>query len=171
MKFIQSVAKKQRVQIEVFNGAVLFECVILSPIEAEAAGLSSSLVAAALLDPMKIMKMQKQKEKLENMDLENPSEADMQQLLNMMHGVDPRKLLAIEEQQNKIIIQTVKRASEDQGKTWEQIFLVEGEQQQDPDQNRLWVGTLSTKDRKAILDKVMNGHKEVADHLQTFRSE
>lgn len=170
MKFIQSVAEKQRVQIKVFKGAVIFECCILSPVEAEAAGLSSSLIASALLDPMKIMKMQKQKQKLETMNLEDPSEEDIQQLLNMVHGVDPQKLLAIEDHQNKILMQVVKRASEDQGKTFEDIFLVAGEQQQDPNHNRLWVGTLSTIDRKEILDKVMNGHKEVADHLQNFRS-
>jgi hypothetical protein len=117
-----------------------------------------------------VAKIIRQKEKLSNVNLENPSEEDLEVLLNIMDGFRPEQLLSIEEQQNKIICSVVKRASEDDGKTFEKIFLVAGDEQQDPKNNRLWIGMLSKEDRAAILERCMNSHREAVESLNNFRS-
>ena len=170
LTFIEQVDEKTRFKIPVFGGKVIFECRTLSPIEAEAAGLSSSMVASSMMGSKQIAKIMKQKDKLSKVDLENPSEEDLEVLLNIMDGFRPEQLLSIEEQQNKIICSVVKRASEDDGKTFEKIFLVAGEDQQCPKNNRLWIGSLPKEDRAAILDKCMNSHREAVESLRNFRS-
>lgn len=170
LQFIKNVDEKTKFTVEVFGGAVLFECRTLSPIEAEAAGLSSSLVASAMFDPRKIDKLKRQQQKIENMNMEDPSEDDFNYLLNVLKGINPDQLLAMEHQQNKILCEVIKRASEDQGQTWEQIHIVQGQEQQDPARNILWVGMITKEDRKQIIDLALSKHKEVASSLQTFRS-
>ena len=45
MKFIEKIQEATTAKVEAFGGLVVLECKILSPLEAEAAGLASSLVA------------------------------------------------------------------------------------------------------------------------------
>ena len=169
LNFIKEVDDSTKFNIPVFGGQVIFEVRMLSPIEAEAAGLSSSMVASSMMGAKQVAKIMKQKEKLSKVNMAEPTDEDLEVILNIMDGFKPEQLLGIEEQQNKIICNVVKRASEDDGKTFERIHLVTGHDQQDPANNRLWVGMLSKEDRTAILDKCMNAHKEAAERLQTFR--
>ena len=87
----------------------------------------------------------------------------------MLDGFKPEQLVSIEEQQNNIISTVVTRASEDGGKTFERIHLVNGYDQQDPENNRFWVGMLPKEDREAIMSKAMNAHKEAVEALNSFR--
>jgi len=169
MKFIHAVQEATTAKINVFGGAVVFEIKILSPMEAEAAGLASSLVASSVLDHNQMKKLARKKEILENVDVENPNEEDLDQLFNLLHGFDVGQMMKIEEHQNKILKQVVWRASEDHGENFEQIYLVDTQEQQDPDQNLLWIGAIPKEDRAKILEVALKSHKEVTDHLQTFR--
>lgn len=169
MKFIQRIQEKTTAKIECFGGQVLLECKILSPLEAEAAGLASSLVASSVLDPNQMKKIARKKEILERAEAEDATDQDLEQLLNLMQGFDPTKLIKIEDHQNKILKQVVIRASEDGGETFEDLLLVDTIEEQDPENNRLWIGAIPKDDRTKILAVVMNNHKEVTDHLQTFQ--
>lgn len=169
MKFIQKIQEATTAKVEAFGGLVVLECKILSPLEAEAAGLASSLVASSVVDPNQLKKLARRKEILERAEAEDANDQDFEQLLNMIQGFDPAKLMKIEEHQNKILKQVVIRASEDGGETFEDLVLVDNIEDQDAENNRLWVGAIPKEDRNKILDVVMNNHKEVADHLQTFQ--
>ena len=169
LTFIKDVNESTKFQIPVFDGAVIFQCRMLSPLEAEAAGLSSSLVASSMMTPQQIQKFIKQKDKLQNVNLKDPSDEDLQILLNMMDGFQPEQLLGIEEQQNKIICSVVKKASEDDGATFEDIHLVNAYEQESAEHNRLWSGRLSKEDRNVIIDRCMHAHKEAVESLRTFR--
>lgn len=169
MKFIQKIQEATTVKVEVFGGLVVLECKILSPLEAEAAGLASSLVASSILDPNQLKKIARRKEILERAEAEEAGEDDLEQLLNMMQGFDPSKLMKIEEHQNKILKQSVIRASEDGGENFEELILVDTVEEQDSENNRLWIGAIPKEDRNKIMNVVMNHHKEVVDYLQTFR--
>lgn len=169
MKFIQKIQEATTAKVEVFGGLVVLECKILSPLEAEAAGLASSLVASSVLDPNQLKKLARRKQILERAESEDAGEEDLEQLLNLMQGFDPAKLMKIEEHQNRILKQTVIRASEDGGETFEELLLVDSIEEQDAENNRLWIGAIPKGDRNKIMAIVMNHHKEVADHLQTFQ--
>jgi hypothetical protein len=169
MKFIQKIQEATTAKIEVFGGLVVLECKILSPLEAEAAGLASSLVASSVLDPHQLKKLARRKQILERAEAEDAGEEDLEQLLNLIQGFDPGKLMKIEEHQNKILKQVVIRASEDGGETFEDLVLVDKVEDQDSENNRLWVGAIPKDDRNKIMSVVMNHHKEVVDHLQTFQ--
>lgn len=169
LNFIQAVEDSTSFTIDCFNGMVVFEVRVLSPIEAEAAGMSTSMVASSMMDSQQLSKIMKNKDRLSQIDFSDPQEDDLEVLLNMMDGFKPEQLLGIEEAQNKILCQVVRKASEDGGETFQQIHLVQGYDQQDPANNRLWVGNLSKEDRTAILERAMSGHKEAADRLGNFR--
>lgn len=169
MNFIQKIQEATTAKIEIFGGLVVLECKILSPLEAEAAGLASSLVASSVLDPNQLKKIARRKQILERAESEEAGEEDLEQLLNMMQGFDPTKLMKIEEHQNKILKQSVIRASEDGGETFEDLVLVDTIEDQDAENNRLWIGAIPKEDRNKIMTVVMNHHKEVVDHLQTFQ--
>lgn len=169
MKFIQKIQEATTAKVECFGGLVVLECKILSPLEAEAAGLASSLVASSVLDPNQLKKLARKKQILERAQQEDAGDDDLEQLLNLMQGFDPAKLMKIEEHQNKILKQVVIRASEDGGETFEDLLLVDQLEDQDAENNRLWIGAIPKEDRNKILDVVMKNHKEVVDHLQTFQ--
>lgn len=169
LNIIEQIDASTRWTAELFGGRLLVQGRILSPLEAEAAGLSSNLVASGMLDQKQIQKMIKQKDKIADINFEDPSDEDVSYLMNLMHGFKPEQLLSIEEQQNKIIQQVVRRASQDQGATFEDLHIVLGYEQQSPTQNRLWVGMLSKEDREVILDHALQGHRRAAESLQTFR--
>jgi hypothetical protein len=145
LSFIKEVDDSTKFQIEVFDGKVVLQCRILSPIEAEAAGMSTSLVASSMMDTAQISRIMRQKDKLKNIDFNDPNDDDLELIFNMMDGFKPEQLLSIEEQQNKILMQVVKRASEDGGNTFQDIKLVSGIDQQSPENNRLWVGMLTNE--------------------------
>ena len=169
MKFIQRIQETTTAKVECFGGLVVLECKILSPLEAEAAGLASSLVASSVLDPNQLKKIARRKEILERAESEDASDQDLEQLLNLLQGFDPGKLMKIEEHQYRILKQVVIRASEDGGETFEELVLVDTVEEQDPDNNKLWIGAIPKEDRGQIMSVVMNHHKGVVDHLQTFQ--
>ena len=75
----------------------------------------------------------------------------------------------LNDENDRIISNVIKRASMDGGKTWEAIQVVTAEEQQNPKENKIWVGVFGDKDRQAILDKALEGHKEAVDRAANFR--
>jgi len=168
MKFIEAIQEKTTATVEAFGGAVLFKIKILSPMEAEAAGLASSLVASSIIDHNELKKLAKQKDIFERVESEDATEEDLDRLLNMVKGFDPGKLMKIEEHQDKLLKQVIFQASEDNGETWADIIMVDTQDQMCSETNLLWCGAIPKEDRQAILHVAMKSHGEVVSHLQSF---
>mgnify|MGYP001424081340 CR=1 FL=1 len=171
MKFIQRIQEVTTVDVTAFGGQVIFKVKSLSPLEAEAAGLASSLVASSVLDVNEIKRIAKQKDIFERVESEDATEQDLEQLLNIMHGLDPTKFKHIEDHQNKILKQVVTQASEDQGVTFQEILLVDNAEDESWEDQppRLWCGHIQKEDRDSIIEVALSAHKEVTKHLQTFQ--
>ncbi len=165
--FLKQVAENSRFEIDIFDGALKVQGRILSPQESEALGMTSGMLAAQLF-PAKansaitdIAKMANQK------DLE---EDDFSKIMDVLKDIRPEQLLQFSEHQDRIVSKCIKKGSTDEGKTWSALHLVLTEEEQDPEKDRLWIGMLTPEDRKAIVDQAMQGHKEAADRLASFRS-
>lgn len=155
---LTAFASVSRWQLPVFKGKLHIEGRILSVSEAETAGLASGLILATLATPEHLLKVK------------NASEEDQQaHLLKMAKSIQPHQIAKLNESNDKIICQVIKRASMDDGESWENIQVVTAEEQQDPNENKLWVGVFSEVDRDAILKKALEGHKEAADRIASFR--
>jgi hypothetical protein len=153
--------------IDAFDGLVKIEGRILSPSEAEAAGLASAMIASAIFkgqNKEQIQETQRIAEKVERGEAE-----DIEDLLKIASSISPEQMERIAEREDRLLIKCVKRCSKDGGQTWEPLHLVSVVDQQNAKQNRLWVGMLNSVDRKAILDRAMSGHKEASERLKSFR--
>lgn len=153
--------------IDAFDGLVKIEGRILSPSEAEAAGLASAMIASAIFkgqNKEQIQETQRIAEKVERGEAE-----DIEDLLKIASSISPEQMERIAEREDRLLIKCVKRCSKDGGQTWEALHLVSVVDQQNAKQNRLWVGMLNSVDRKAILDRAMSGHKEASERLKSFR--
>lgn len=157
---LKEIAKTSRWKLPVFDGKIQFEGRILSVKESESAGLASGLIAANLASPEDIQKMQKLSE------LDEEDENDLEELIKITRTLKPEMLSKLNDSNEKIICQVVKKVSIDDGATWEKIQLVTAEEQQNPDKNILWVGVLSNEDREQILDKALSGHREGSERIK-----
>tara|TARA_R110000824_G_scaffold36970_5_gene114156 strand:- start:677 stop:1180 length:504 start_codon:yes stop_codon:yes gene_type:complete len=164
--FIKKVAEGSRFEVDIFEGQLRVQGRILSPQEAEALGMTSGMLAAQLFP-------QKAKGSLPDLaKLANQEEIDEDSWTNMMEvlkEIRPEHLLKFAEHQDRIVSKCIKKGSTDQGETWSMLHLVLTEAEQDADKDRLWIGMLTQEDRKLIVDQAMQGHKEAADRLATFR--
>ena len=165
-EFLKKVAEQSRFIIDIYNGALKVEGRILSPQEAEALGITSGMLAAQLF-PQKAKSKLPDFSKMNNM--EDMNEDSWEEMLSIMREIRPDQLLQFSEHQDRIIAKCIKKGSTDDGKTWSPLHLVLKESEQDPDKDRLWIGLLSSEDRKTIVDAAMEGHKEAASRLETFR--
>ena len=167
--FLKELVKDSYWRVTCFNGQVLFEGRILTPAEAERAGLASSLIAA------QIVKEQPKNKK--SIDViadkaqkgEELNDLEQEQLIGFISSLRPEQLTAITDQEDKILCQVVKRGSSDGGSTWDPVHLVTGVDQQNPETGCLWVGMLSKDDRAAIINAAMTGHEEAAEKAASFR--
>lgn len=153
--------------IDAFDGLIKIEGRILSPSEAEAAGLASAMIASAIFkgqNKEQIQETQRIAEKVERGEAE-----DIEDLLKIASSISPEQMERIAEREDRLLIKCVKRCSKDGGQTWEPLHLVSVVDQQNAKQNRLWVGMLNSTDRKAILARAMEGHREASDRLKSFR--
>ena len=152
-------------EIPIFGGSLWLQGRILSPSESYAAGVASSLIAAEIATDRTSLEFKK----FQNKEIEDLEDNEIKQLLQLMKKIRPETLNSLSENQNKIICQVVKFASDDDGKTWEPIHIVMNQGQQNADQGRLWVGIISQEDRQKVLNSALQGHKEAASKLATFR--
>jgi len=165
--FIKRVAEGSRFEIDIFDGDLKLEGRILSPQESEALGMTSGMLAAQLF-PQQAKSSVSDFAKMANQ--EDMDDEAWSKMLEVLKEIRPEQLLQFSEHQDRIISKCIKKGSTDEGKTWSVLHLVLREEEQDPDKDRLWIGMLSQEDRKAIVDQAMQGHKEAAERLATFRS-
>ena len=93
-------------------------------------------------------------------------EDDFDEVMRLLQGFDADKILEMAESQDKILVNCVRRASTDQGVKWQDFRLVLEESKQSAVQNRLWVGMLPDKDRKAMIELCMQGHKKADEAIR-----
>jgi hypothetical protein len=152
---LKTFTSVSRWRLPVFNGRLHIEGRILSVSEAQTNGLASGLLIASIAPPELLNK---------SLDSEDPND-----LMELSRHITPIQIAKLNESNDKIICQVIKRGSMDGGENWEDIIIVNAEEQQDPDNNKMWVGVFSEEDRSAILDKALQGHKEAADRIASFR--
>ena len=158
---LEDIASVSRFKIEVFNGKLHLEGRILSVAEAESAGMASGLIIAALAPPEDLVKLQEAK----------TEEDRIVELLRMSKQIRPEQMGKLAEENDRILCKVIRRASMDGGKTWEKLTLVNAEEQQDPKENRLWVGVFNSEDREAILENALQGHEVAAKRIASFHSD
>lgn len=159
--------------IDIFDGLLKVECRILTPAETEAAGLSSSMLASELLrsDPNRqgassLIALTKD---IEGKTFDELDESTIERILDYARAIKPESIVSISEKEDILLTKIVKRASQDQGSTWEHCRLVTALDQQDPKNNILWTGLLNREDRTEILKRAMAQRREAGDQLKTFR--
>jgi len=146
--------------VAVFKGKLHLEGRILSVTEAENAGMASGLIVAALAPPKDLLKIQEAK----------TEEERMKELLRIADTIRPEQMAKLGESNDLIICKVIRRASMDGGETWENVRIVNAEEQQNSEENKLWVGVFTSEDRETILNKALEGHKEAADRIASFRT-
>ena len=167
MKDILAMAiEASKFEVDIFSGALRLQGRILSPSESYAAGVASSLIAAEIATDRTSMELKS----LQGKDPDDFEENEIKKLIQLMKRIRPETLNSLSENQNKVICQVIRFASDDSGKTWQPIHIVMNEGQQDAAQSRLWVGIISEADRQTILKHALSGHKEASAKLATFRN-
>jgi hypothetical protein len=168
-KFIKEIAASSKWRIAAFGGQLLIEGRILSPAQAQAAGLASGLIASEIAFDRTGEEFKALQERIEGQKEEEINPSDLVMLTQILKKIRPEQMINLSDHQDRVICQCVQRASMDEGATWDKLTLCMAEGQQNPDQGRLWVGMLTTEDRNEILDKCLKGHKEAALKLSRFR--
>ena len=167
---LRAIQESAKFTLSIFDGALQIEGRILSPAETEAAGLTSSMIATQMMGKKEQRGFASLQSRIAGRDFADLEEGLIEDLIKAMGTIRPESLTKMEESQDRLLIQIVKRASSDEGKTWERLHLVSGVDQQDADQGRLWVGMITKEDRTAILDRALSGHAEAVTRLETFRN-
>ena len=157
-EIINQIISNSKFTIECFDGRLLLEGRILSPSEAQAAGLTSGLLAASMANPNEIEKMSQIND--------DESDDNLERLIQIAKRIRPESLEAIGEAHDKIICKVISRASSDNGSSWQKIHIVHGVDQQNADQNRLWVGMIPEEDRRRIIDQAMTGHQNAVAKIR-----
>ena len=157
---LADITATSRFTIETFNGKLHLEGRILSVAEAESAGMASGLIIAALAPPDDLVKISEAK----------TEEDRISELLRISKKIRPEQMAKLGESNDRLICKVIRRASMDGGETWQNVQIVSAEEQQNADENRLWVGVFNSDDRDAILEKALEGHQVAADRIASFRS-
>lgn len=168
-EFIAQAEISTTFEVECFGGALWVGGNVLSPVDAQAVGLASSLLSVNLTGSTTdstIQKLAAFSERLSQGREDMPAE-DLEEAVRQLGSINTDKLKLIGENQSKVICQVVKRASRD-GTTWEPINLVMQQEHQSSEHSRLWVGVLAPEDRLKIIDRALNGHQEAAELLSNF---
>ena len=165
MNIIKNIIEASKFEVDVFNGNVKLRGRILSPSEAETAGVMQFMIASQLInqdeDLQKIKNIQAQAEEAQD---------DIVAMLRLSQqmGFRPEYVQQINEQHDKIICQVISHVSIDKGEKWEAIKIVLLEKMQNADKNFLWVGMLSKEDRDLIIEKALNGAEEGRKKIDAF---
>lgn len=160
---LNKIITNSRWTYPIFDGQIVVEGRILSPQEAEICGLSSALIAKSIMSERHLREIARMQQ---NQEQDKEEENDFDQVMGILENFDPDKILQMTEAQDKILVQCVRRASTDKGVKWQDFRLVMEESKQSSVQNRLWVGMLSDKDRRAMIDLCMEGHKKADEAIR-----
>ena len=109
------------------------------------------------------------REKADKEGMEGLEESELMRLLDFAKSIRPETMARISEDQDKILCKVIKRASQDQGVTWENITLCHAMEQMNAEQNVLWVGVFTSDDRNNIINKAMQGQQEAIQRLKRFQ--
>lgn len=150
LSVLTEIAEKARWQLSAFQGKLKFSGRVLSPIEAQAAGIASKTLISRMMATMK-------EDKPEEMSFEKRIE-----------NITAEDILTFGAMQDRVLCQVVDKASQDDGATWEKLTLVQYEKQQNPKKNVLWVGMISQEDKNAIFEQAMMSVKEAAEQAENF---
>jgi len=153
---LEQIAGRSRWNLTCFDGKLHLSGRILSPIEAQAAGIASKTIMLKMFNAMK-----------KQVPEEESEEEKDNRLLESMQNLKPDDLLEFGKMQDRVICQVVDKASQD-NETFEKIHLVQNEGQQNPSRNILWVGLLSQEDKNAIFDAAMVSVKEATESVDKF---
>ena len=167
-EFLKQCEKESKFIVSIFDNKIQVSGRLLSPSEAEAASLNSTLLISQV-SGSEGRGFGDLRDLSKDLNTEDPTQESIDRAFNFLKKLKPGQLTMIAEQQNKIICQVVKAASMDDGKTWERIQVVMRQEEQQPENNTLWVGMLSSSDRTRILNKAMSGHAEAVERLNMFR--
>ena len=145
-----------------FDGKILLKGRILSPNEAEEAGVIQFMIASELIQNTDNLK--------DLNKIQDSHNDDASSILETMRdmGFSADMLQKINKSNDKILTQVIKSASIDNGVTWEPLQLVLSPDKQSADNGRLWIGTINKEDRTNILDKAMSGYKEGSKKIKEF---
>ena len=172
MEILKEIAEASTFQVECFGGKLLIEGRILTAPEIEQIGLGSSLLAQEVLMSNKqkgLNTIDQIREKADKEGMEGLEESELMRLLDFAKSIRPETMARISEDQDKILCKDIKRASQDQGVTWENITLCHAMEQMNADQNVLWVGVFTSEDRNNIINKAMQGQQEAVQRLKRFQ--
>tara|TARA_R100001086_G_scaffold176859_1_gene97670 strand:+ start:1651 stop:2178 length:528 start_codon:yes stop_codon:yes gene_type:complete len=172
MEILKEIAEASTFQVECFGGKLLIEGRILTAPEIEQIGLGSSLLAQEVLISNKakgINTIDQIREKASKEGMEGLEESELMRLLDFAKSIRPETIARISEDQDKILCKVIKRASQDQGLTWENITLCHAMEQMNADNNVLWVGVFTSDDRNNIINKAMQGQQEAVERLKRFQ--
>ncbi len=153
---IKKLADAARWELEIFDGALKIQGRILSPVEAQAAGIASRSLMGKMLEIVKEQESAKEEEGDEE-----------QILLSKIASLTPEDVLNFGNMQDRVLCQVVDKASQD-GENWEKLTLVHHEKQQNPARNALWVGMIPQDDKNKIFERAMQGLKGGEIALNSF---
>ncbi len=165
---IEEIVNASSFQEKIFDDLLLVEGRVLSPSEVESAGLASALLASAIFkgkNREQIEKTQRIAEKVERGELD-----DIDELMELTSSISPDQMERIAEREDRLLMKCIRRCSRDNGESWEPLHLVSGVDQQNAKLNKLWIGMISSEDRRKILNRAMSGHKEASIKLKSFRA-
>jgi len=172
MNILKEIAESSTFQVSCFGDKLLIEGRILTAPEIEQIGLGSSLLAQEVLISNKqqgLSSIDLIREKADKEGIEGLDETELMRLLDFAKSIKPETMARISEEQDKILCKVIKRASQDQGVTWENITLCNAMEQMNADNNVLWVGVFTSEDRNNIINKAMQGQQEAIERLKRFQ--
>ena len=165
MSIIKNIIQASKFEVDVFNKNIKLRGRILSPSEAETAGVMQFMIASQLIDQDDDLKHIKALQ--EQAESEKDNIAAMLRLSKQI-GFRPEHIQQINEQHDKIICQVISEVSIDKGDNWEPIKIVLLEKMQDANKNYLWCGMFSKEDRDLIIEKALNGAEEGRKKIAAF---
>lgn len=157
---LNKIITNSRWQYPIFDEKIIIEGRILSPSESEICGLSSALIAKSIMSNDQI----KQISQIQNEDVTNQD--DIERVFKILESFEPDKILQMNESQDKILCQCVRRASIDKGVSWQNFTFVLDEKNQCSLNNRLWIGMIEDADRKKMIELCMQGHKKATESIR-----
>ena len=159
-KVLTEIISNSRWSSPCFDSKLILEGRILSPVEAEAIGIGSALIASSIASREDL-------ERLQSVSSEKDvNEDNVSDLFDALRNFDADKIIQMAEAQDKILVKCIRRASIDEGKTWSKISICMEENQQSVKAERLWVGMLGKDDRKNMIELCLTGHSKATEKIR-----
>ena len=157
---LNEIINNSRWTYPAFGGKIIIQGRILSPMESQTVGIGSALIASGIA----------RKEDLETIQKigtnKDVTEDNAEDLFKALKNFDADKILKMAENQDKVLVKCVIRASVDEGKTYSDFRVVIEERLQNAKSNRLWVGMFGEEDRKNMIELCLDGHRKAADAIR-----